>query len=85
MPNGTVIKIDANKVKVIEYANGQREVHTSEFKRREYPDGTVKTVYNDGYVETRYASGQIRVKDAAGNVIRHWSETAGRSSLRHGS
>lgn len=39
------------------------------FQRREYPDGTVKTVYDDGRSETRYGNGRIRVKDSAGNVI----------------
>lgn len=38
-------------------------------QRREYPDGTVKTVYPDGRQETRYASGRMRVKDKAGRVI----------------
>ncbi len=38
-------------------------------QRREYPDGTVKTVYDDGRSETRYSNGRIRVKDAAGNVV----------------
>ena len=38
-------------------------------QRREYPDGTVKTVYPDGKQETRYSSGRLRVKDQHGNVI----------------
>ncbi len=38
-------------------------------QRREYPDGTVKTVYEDGRSETRYGNGRIRVKDAKGNII----------------
>ena len=38
-------------------------------QRREYPDGTVKTVYPDGRQETRYASGRVRVKDKEGRTL----------------
>lgn len=38
-------------------------------QRREYPDGTVKTLYEDGRSETRYANGRIRVKDKSGQII----------------
>ena len=38
-------------------------------QRREYPDGTVKTLHNDGRQETRYATGRIRLKDKDGNVL----------------
>ena len=38
-------------------------------QRREYPDGTVKTVYPDGRQETRYASGRVRVKDKEGKTL----------------
>ena len=38
-------------------------------QRREYPDGTVKTVFPDGRQETHYASGRLRVKDKTGRVI----------------
>lgn len=55
--------------KTIEFNNGQRELHTSQFKRREYPDGTVKTVYMNGQQETKYVSGRIRIKDKDGNII----------------
>lgn len=55
--------------KTIEFNNGQRELHTSQFKRREYPDGTVKTVYSNGHQETKYVSGRIRVKDKDGNIL----------------
>ena len=34
--------------RMIEYPDGRTEVHTSKFKKRQYPDGTVKTVYPDG-------------------------------------
>ncbi|XP_021345234.1 centromere protein J-like [Mizuhopecten yessoensis] len=68
-PDGTVIRVDKNGDKTMEFPNGQREIHTQEYKRREYPDGTVKTVYPDGRQETRYSNGRIRVKDKDGNVI----------------
>ncbi|GAB5566199.1 centromere protein J isoform X1 [Prionailurus iriomotensis] len=58
---------DGNKI--IEFNNGQRELHTAQFKRREYPDGTVKTVYTNGHQETKYTSGRIRVKDKDGNIL----------------
>ena len=56
-------------VKTVEFTNGQREVHTSQFKRREYPDGTVKTVYVTGRQETRFPSGRVHIKDRDGAVI----------------
>jgi centromere protein J len=44
-------------------------VHTADYKRREYPDGTVKTVFSDGRQETRYPTGRLRIKDKDGNVL----------------
>ena len=38
-------------------------------QRREYPDGTTKTVFPNGRQETLYSSGRFRVKDKDGNVI----------------
>ncbi|KAI0208786.1 Centromere protein J [Lamellibrachia satsuma] len=67
--DGTVIRIDKVGNKTMEFPNGQREVHTADFKRREYPDGTTKTVFPDGRQETLYSSGRFRVKDKEGNVI----------------
>ncbi|XP_054243115.1 centromere protein J [Indicator indicator] len=69
LPDGTIVRIQRDGSKSIEFSNGQRELHTSQFKRREYPDGTVKTVYTNGQQETKYVSGRIRVKDKDGNVI----------------
>ncbi len=54
---------------MIQFNTGQREIHTTDFKRREYPDGTVKTVYSDGRQETQYPTGRVRLKDAQGHVI----------------
>ena len=69
LTNGTVIKVEKNGDKTIEYPNKQREIHTKDYKRREYPDGSVKTVYSNGMCETRYANGRVRVKDELGNII----------------
>lgn len=68
-PDGTIITTHPDGTKVIEFDNGQREFHTAQYKKREYPDGTVKTVYTNGQQETKYASGRVRVKDKDGNVI----------------
>ncbi|XP_065891295.1 centromere protein J-like isoform X2 [Dysidea avara] len=67
--DGTVQKTQPNGDRTIEFTNGQKEIHTKEFKRREYPDGTVKTVYPDGHQETRYSSGRIRIKDRSGQLV----------------
>ncbi|XP_047409573.1 centromere protein J isoform X2 [Sciurus carolinensis] len=68
-PDGTVVRVQCDGNKIIEFNNGQRELHTAQFKRREYPDGTVKTVYTNGHQETKYTSGRVRVKDKDGNVL----------------
>ncbi|XP_075448426.1 centrosomal P4.1-associated protein isoform X1 [Ascaphus truei] len=68
-PDGTIITVQLDGSKLIAFDNGQQELHTPQFKRREYPDGTVKTVYSNGQQETKYASGRVRVKDKEGNVI----------------
>lgn len=70
LPSGVVIYQKTNGEKVIEHPNKHREVHTSEYKKREYPDGTLKIVYTKtGMCETRYANGRVRVKDANGALI----------------
>lgn len=61
-----------NGDKTIMFSNGQKEIHTARFKRREFPDGTTKTVYCNGCQETKYASGRVRVKDETGTVILDW-------------
>ncbi|KAL3857926.1 hypothetical protein ACJMK2_012551 [Sinanodonta woodiana] len=68
-PDGTIIRVDKNGDKMMEFPNGQREIHTQDYKRREYPDGTVKTVYPDGRQETRYSNGRLRIKDRDGHII----------------
>ncbi|XP_058880219.1 centromere protein J isoform X3 [Acipenser ruthenus] len=68
-PDGTVVKLEKNGEKIVVFNNGQREIHTSQYKRREYPDGTIKTVYSNGRQETKYSSGRFRIKDKEGNII----------------
>uniref|UniRef100_A0A1B6EN06 Centromere protein J C-terminal domain-containing protein n=1 Tax=Cuerna arida TaxID=1464854 RepID=A0A1B6EN06_9HEMI len=67
--DGTTLKTDANKRKVLCLPNGQKEIHTEECVRREYPDGTVKKLYPDGTTETVYSNGRVRVKDKHGNLV----------------
>ncbi|KAI5628524.1 centromere protein J, partial [Silurus asotus] len=67
--DGTIIQQNPDGTKQIQFNTGQRELHTVEFKRREYPDGTVKTVYSDGRQETRYPTGRVRLKNPEGHVI----------------
>ncbi|XP_032398503.1 uncharacterized protein si:ch211-140l13.3 isoform X1 [Etheostoma spectabile] len=58
-PDGTIVHLSPLGEKMVDFPNGQTEIHTSQFKRREYPDGTVKTIYPDGRQETKYASGRV--------------------------
>ena len=67
--DGTIVRAESNGNKQITFPNGQKEVHTALFKKREYPDGTTKTVFTDGRQETRYSNGRVRVKDASGVVV----------------
>jgi centromere protein J len=69
LPDGTNIKILTNETKILTFPNGQREIHSANHKRREYPDGTVKIAYEDGSYETRYSNGRIRIKDSHGNLL----------------
>ncbi|CAH7305934.1 Tcp10b [Phodopus roborovskii] len=71
-PDGTCVTVKRNGDKTIMFSNGQKEIHTARFKRREFPDGTTKTVYCNGCQETKYASGRVRVKDEMGTVILDW-------------
>ncbi|KAL4649140.1 centromere protein J-like [Arapaima gigas] len=68
-PDGTVVKLAGNGEKTVEFPNGQREIHTAQFKRREYLDGTTKTIYTNGRQETKYSSGRVRIKDKGGTII----------------
>ncbi|XP_059128867.1 centromere protein J-like [Peromyscus eremicus] len=71
-PDGTYVTVKRNGDKTIMFSNGQKEIHTARFKRREFPDGSTKTVYCNGCQETKYASGRVRVKDEMGTVILDW-------------
>ncbi|XP_048841605.1 uncharacterized protein si:ch211-140l13.3 isoform X2 [Brienomyrus brachyistius] len=53
-PDGTVVTVARNGDKTIEFTSGQREIHTAQFRRREYPDGAVKTIYTTGHQEAKY-------------------------------
>lgn len=69
--DGTKVEIRADKKsKTLFLPNGQKEVHTEECIRREYPDGTTKTVYPDGMTQTVYSNGRVRLKDKHGNLIK---------------
>uniref|UniRef100_A0A672RJS3 Centromere protein J C-terminal domain-containing protein n=1 Tax=Sinocyclocheilus grahami TaxID=75366 RepID=A0A672RJS3_SINGR len=69
LTDGTIIQLNPDGSKMIQFNTGQREIHTADFKRREYPDGTIKTVYSDGRQETQYPTGRVRLKDTQGHVI----------------
>ncbi|XP_060722160.1 centromere protein J, partial [Tachysurus vachellii] len=68
-PDGTVVKLAKNGEKTVEFTNGQREIHTSQYKQRIYPDGTIKTVYLNGRQETKYSSGKIHIKNSEDVVM----------------
>ncbi|KAI7808826.1 centromere protein J isoform X1 [Triplophysa rosa] len=69
LTDGTIIQLNLDGSKVIQFNTGQQEIHTADFKRREYPDGTIKTIYSDGRQETQYPTGRVRLKDAQGHII----------------
>ncbi|KAM9805020.1 centrosomal P4.1-associated protein [Neosynchiropus ocellatus] len=69
LTDGTVINVSPDGTREIHFNTGQKEIHTADYKRREYPDGTVKTVFSDGRQDTRYPNGRVRVKDKDGNII----------------
>ncbi|XP_061482093.1 centromere protein J-like [Rhineura floridana] len=68
-PDGTVVKVEKSGIKTIQFCNGKKEIHTALSTRREYPDGTVKTIYANGQQETKYSSGRVRIKDEKGILI----------------
>ncbi|XP_023837066.1 centromere protein J isoform X2 [Salvelinus sp. IW2-2015] len=69
LTDGTIIQVNLDGSKEIQFNTGQKEIHTADYKRREYPDGTLKTVYTDGRQETRYPTGRLRLKDKDGNIV----------------
>ena len=68
--DGTVRKktADGNKT-VIWNPSGFVDTLTTEYKKRDFDDGTCKIVFKDGTNETRYPSGRVRIKNAKGEVI----------------
>ncbi|XP_071386976.1 centrosomal P4.1-associated protein [Centroberyx affinis] len=70
-PDGTLVCLSQSGEKTVDFPNGQREIHTSQYKRREYPNGTVKTIYPNGQQETKYSSGRVRIKEKDGVSITH--------------
>ncbi|XP_031523434.1 T-complex protein 10A homolog 2 isoform X2 [Papio anubis] len=83
-PDGTIVRVERNGDKTIVLSNGQKEIHTAQFKRREYPDGTIKTVYCSGCQETKYASGRVKIKDEAGNIILDEKQMSPQHAASHG-
>lgn len=69
LTDGTIIQLNLDGSKVIQFNTGQQEIHTADFKRREYPDGTIKTIFSDGRQETQYPTGRVRLKDAQGHIV----------------
>ena len=67
--DGTVVRIHPNGDKVVNLVNGLVEEHTSLYRKRSHPDGTVRILHRDGRVETRYKGGRVKIKDARGLVI----------------
>ncbi|KAM9382883.1 centrosomal P4.1-associated protein-like [Phaethornis superciliosus] len=67
-PDGTVVKEEKNGDKTVVFSDGQKEIHTAQFRRREYPDGTVKTLYCNARPGTKYSTGRVRIRDEEGNI-----------------
>ena len=44
----TIMRVLVDGTKIIDFSNGEREVRTSNYKRREFLDGSIKTTYADG-------------------------------------
>ncbi|CAB1449795.1 unnamed protein product [Pleuronectes platessa] len=51
--DGTIVLVSPSGEKMIDFPGGERDVHTPQFKRRQYPDGTVRTIYPDGRQQTQ--------------------------------
>ncbi|KAL4839183.1 hypothetical protein H8958_014552 [Nasalis larvatus] len=83
-PDGTIVRVERNGDKTIVLTNGQKEIHMAQFKRREYPDGTIKTVYCSGCQETKYASRRVKIKDEAGNIILDKKQMSPQHAESHG-
>ena len=69
LPDGSKVSISFTGDKTLYLSSGQKEVHTKDYKRREWPDGTVKILYKDGTQETIYSNGRVRIRDGNGDLI----------------
>ena len=62
-------RLDLRKVQ-LKFNFNPQETRTKEYRRRELPDGTTKTIFNDTkFTETRYPNGRVRIKDESGKII----------------
>lgn len=68
--NGIAVEQLPNGDSIILLPNGEKELHTRDYMRKDFLDGTVKFMYKDGSQETKYPSGRIRIKDAHGNLVK---------------
>ncbi|NXC79625.1 CENPJ protein, partial [Cercotrichas coryphoeus] len=65
-PNGTVVKEGKHgdkRHKLVVFSDGQMEIHPAQLRRREYLDGTVKTVFCNARQETKYSTGWFQIKE----------------------
>lgn len=76
LADGMRLELDVSGDKVLDFPNGQREIHTKDHKRREYPDGTVKYLFPNGTTRTEYANGKVRVKNRNGVIIYNATQAA---------
>lgn len=58
-----------NGDKLVKFSDGQREICTVQFRRREYLDGTMKIVLCNSRQETKCSTGQVQIKDEKGYLI----------------
>ncbi|NWZ89624.1 CENPJ protein, partial [Nesospiza acunhae] len=68
-PDGTIVKVEKNRDKLVVFSDSQRESHTAQFRRKEYLDGTGKTLLCNRRQETKYSTGRLQIKDEEGNLI----------------
>ncbi|XP_070589944.1 desmoplakin-like isoform X2 [Erythrolamprus reginae] len=62
-PDGTVVKVEKNGDKTIHFRNGQKEIQTAGSKRREYPDGTIKTMYANDQWEMKNIGEEVQMQN----------------------
>ncbi|KAF5299837.1 hypothetical protein FQA39_LY11374 [Lamprigera yunnana] len=67
-PNGIICKLKSDGTGEALYPDGTT-THINQYKRREYPDGTMKIYYPDVALETRFANGRVRLKNKFDRLI----------------